>query len=72
VLDIESELPWFYPFKDYDFPDAQFDFWYYFTSYWRWDGIGIELLTAAGAGLIAVLTVWLYRRIQRRRSSQKH
>ena len=69
LLDIDGCLPWFYPFKDYEFYDSKFSFMDYLEYYLSWEGMGFELVIGASACIVALIIIWIRRHY---RKSRKH
>lgn len=66
LLDFNALIPWFYPFKSYDFPEWRHDFWNYFKEYLTLEGLGWEAIIVALAAIGILVYVWVrYRRGQR-------
>ncbi len=66
VLDLNNLVPWFYPFKEYDFPQEKYDWSWFSHEYFAVDGMGQELIWVVVAGVVAFLSLWLYRWCNRR------
>lgn len=62
VLDLHALVPWFYPFKEYDFYEGKFDLGEFIEKYFTFSAFGQELIWIAIAGVIAFLYIWLIRR----------
>lgn len=61
LLDSQGFMPWFYPFKDYDFPDSEFSFTEYIQYYFTASVLGMELLIIAAVGIATLLFLLFYR-----------
>ncbi len=66
ILDMDGLVPWFYPFKTYDFYDEKLSFTQFFRDYLSVSEVGSELLTVAAVGM-AILPVLLFFRWRSRR-----
>jgi len=62
LLDLNNFIPWFYPFKDYNFSDSRFDFIEWIHQYLGFSRIGYELIGLVVVGLLAFIGWRLYRR----------
>ena len=68
LLDLNSLVPWFYPFKDYNFSSRKFSFSEWLKSYLDLSKVGYEVIIVALVGLVACVCLWLYQRYKRRKS----
>ena len=66
LLDLNALVPWFYPFKDYNFSDERFSFVEWFKNYLTFSEVGWELIIVVMVILVAFIYRWLYRRYDRR------
>ena len=62
LLDLNALVPWFYPFKDYNFSHERLSFAEWFKNYLDFSQLGYELIIVALVGLVAVICWWLYQR----------
>lgn len=67
LLDIGSLVPWFYPFKNYEFYDDEFSFVEYLKDYLSWDDMRFELLIVAAVSLTALIGLRICRHYRRLR-----
>lgn len=65
VLDLNALVPWFYPFKEYDFYDEGIYLTQYLREYISISGLGVDLAIAALLGSVGLLCLWLYRRYRK-------
>ncbi len=70
VLDMDGLVPWFYPFKDYEFYDEGFSLIQFLKDYLTASKLGSELLVVAAVGA-AILPVLLFFNWRSRRRGQK-
>jgi hypothetical protein len=71
VLDLNSFIPWFYPFKHYDFPASHLSISAYLKSYLTFSGGGFELIVVVVAASIAFLGLMIYRRQAKKKAQRK-
>ncbi len=62
LLDLGALVPWFYPFKGYDFYEEQLNLSEFVRRYFTFSGLGMELIWVAVAGVLAFLCLRLLRR----------
>jgi hypothetical protein len=62
LLDLNALVPWFYPFKDYNFSEGRFSFVEWFQSYLDFSKLGYEVIIVALVALVAFICWWVYRR----------
>jgi hypothetical protein len=55
LLDLNGFVPWFYPFKDYNFSSGRFSFTEWLKNYLDFSKCGYELIIVAFVGLIAFI-----------------
>lgn len=70
ILDMDALVPWFYPFKDYDFYDERFSITEFIKRYFSSDQLGSELLIVAAVGA-AILPFLLFFRWRSQQQGQK-
>ncbi len=70
VLDMNSQVPWFFPFKDYTFDDERFSVTEFLKRYFSTSELGEELLIVAAAGA-AILPFLLFFNWRNGRQGQK-
>ncbi len=70
VLDMNAQVPWFYPFKDYTWYDDGFSFSKFLEKYLSTSEVGEELLIVAAVGA-AILPFLLFFRWRSQRQGQK-
>jgi hypothetical protein len=69
LLDLDGLVPWFYPFKNYQFYNFEINIFDYVKSYFTFSRIGLELIVVALAGIV-IFTGWrLYRWYTTRKKS---
>lgn len=68
LLDLNAPVPWFYPFKEYQFSNERLDFVAWINWYLDFSQVGYELIIVA----IVVLVVYAGRFIYRRYTSSRH
>ena len=61
LLDLNGLVPWFYPFKDYNFYDEKFYIAGYIKHYLAFSQLGYEFIIAAVVGLVAITWRFLYK-----------
>jgi hypothetical protein len=66
LLDLNTLVPWFYPFKSYNFSNTKFDLVGWLKSYLTFSESGWELIIVVVAALAPFIYWWLYRRDVRR------
>ena len=71
ILDLDGLVPWFYPFKDYEFYDEGFSFTQFLRDYLSSSELGSELLTVAAVGA-AILPFLLFFHWRNGRQGQKN
>ena len=59
-------IPWFYPFRDYEFSDNREYFLHWIEGYLSFSQFGRELLIACSLGIIILIFWWIYRYFKRR------
>jgi LexA-binding, inner membrane-associated putative hydrolase len=69
LLDLNGLVPWFYPFKDYNFYSSKLSILEWLKSYLTFSQVGLELIAVVLAGLVAFICWWLYQRYARRKKS---
>jgi hypothetical protein len=69
LLDLDALVPWFYPFKKYPFYTNTLNIIDWLKSYLTFSQVGLELIVVALAGIIALVSWWLYHRYARRQKS---
>ena len=69
LLDLNALIPWFYPFKDYQFYATKLSIIYWLKGYLTFSQIGLELILVVLVGLVAFICLRLYRRYTRRKKS---
>jgi hypothetical protein len=62
LLDLNTLVPWFYPFKSYNFGSVKLDFTVWLHDYLSFDKLGHELIAMAAAVIIVFIGWRLYRR----------
>jgi len=67
LLDLNGFVPWFYPFKEYNFPGGRFSFTEWLKDYLTFSELGYELTIVVLVGLVAFTCWWLYRWYARRK-----
>jgi hypothetical protein len=70
LLDLNDLVPWFYPFKDYNFSSGKFSFTKWLTNYLDFSRLGWELIIVAFVGLVAFICWWLYQWYKRRKKQK--
>jgi len=70
LLDLNSLVPWFYPFVDYNFPGGRFSFSDWLKDYVTFSKVGYELIIVVLVGLVALICWWLYQRYDRRKKQK--
>ena len=70
LLDLNGLVPWFYPFKDYNFYDEGFHLAGWIKYYLAFSQLGYEFIIAALVGLVAITCRFLYKRYGRQRKSR--
>ena len=68
-LDLNGLIPWFYPFKDYQFYTTKLSIIDWLKGYLTSSQIGLELIVVALAGLVAFICLRLFRRYASRKKS---
>ena len=66
LLDLNTLIPWFYPFKNYEFLITKLNFTTWFHEYLKLNKAGYELLAVAIVLIIALIGRWLFRRYVKR------
>jgi hypothetical protein len=69
LLDLNELIPWFYPFKNYRFVTTKMGMFDWLKSYLTFSHIGFELIVITLAGIVVLISWWLYRRYCRRKKS---
>jgi hypothetical protein len=62
LLDLNALIPWFFPFKNYQFFTTRLSVIDWLKGYLSFSQAGLELIAVAVVGAIAFFTWWLYRR----------
>ena len=70
LLDLNTLVPWFYPFKEYSFSSRRFSFAEWFSNYMDFSKVGYELIIVILAGLVAFICGWLYRRYAKKQKQK--
>jgi hypothetical protein len=66
LLDLNTKIPWFYPFKNYHFSVTGTSMAGYLKDYLTFSRVGLELIVVVLGGIIALAVWWLYHRHARR------
>jgi len=67
LLDLNALVPWFYPFRKYNFNSTKLDIVDWAKDYLHFSRSGYELIIIALVGLAAFICRWLYQWYTRRR-----
>jgi hypothetical protein len=70
LLDLNTTIPWFYPFKSYHFSAITINVADYLKNYLTFSGAGLELIVVGLGGIIALVVWWIYHRHLRRAKSK--
>jgi hypothetical protein len=62
LLDLNALIPWFYPFKKYQFYTTNLSLFDWAKGYLTFSQVGLELIVVAMAATVALASWWLYRR----------
>jgi hypothetical protein len=69
LLDLNALIPWFYPFKSYQFYYSKLSITDWLKGYMTFSQVGLELILVALAGIVVLISWWVYRRFARRKKS---
>ncbi|MCP4614605.1 MAG: metal-dependent hydrolase, partial [Planctomycetes bacterium] len=70
-FDSSGFVPWFFPFKDYDFPPQEFDWSEFYHDYISVSGLVEEVIWVAAAVVVAFISLWLWRWFGEKRKQKK-
>jgi hypothetical protein len=70
LLDLNNLVPWFFPFKDYNFSVTKLNIMVWLKGYVTFSHVGLEVIVVALVGIIAFICWWLYRRYTRRKKKK--
>jgi hypothetical protein len=62
LLDLNSLVPWFYPFRGYQFLSTKLSFSEWLKTYLSFSEFGTELMVVAIIASVLLLGLWLYRK----------
>ncbi|MCP4609544.1 MAG: metal-dependent hydrolase [Planctomycetes bacterium] len=60
-FDSTGFVPWFFPFRNYDFSSYSFNWSNFYERYFSVSGLGEEIIWVVVIGVVALLSLWLYR-----------
>jgi hypothetical protein len=69
LLDLNALIPWFYPFKSYEFYHSKLSIIDWLKGYMTFSQLGLELILITLAGIVVFIGWWVYRRFTRRKKS---
>jgi hypothetical protein len=69
LLDLNSLVPWFYPFKHYNFLSNKLSISEWLKHYLTFSQFGLELIIVALIISVLFLGWWVYRRYKRRKNT---
>jgi hypothetical protein len=70
LLDLNTLVPWFYPFKSYNFSNAKLNLIDWLKSYLTFSESGRELIIVAVAVLVIFIGRWLYKQYAKRQKQK--